>query len=95
MVRIDPDAPGRAAQPNPRLHADIASATRHNAPVREETAFYDLSRWSKYNDPLMVAGFLVLVASVALAWPPYTLAPAGALLGVGMIKLAWMMGLGK
>ena len=95
MVRIEPDAPGRVAAPPPRV-TDVSSLTTRPArPVRGETALYDLSRYTKYNDPLMVAGFLIIVASVALAWPPYSLPAAGALLGVGMIKLAWMMGQGK
>ena len=95
MVRVDPDAPGRAAPPKPRLHADKAPATRQDAPVCERKAFYELDRWSRYNDPLLVAGFLVVVASVAAAWPPYSLPAAGTLLGAGMMKLAWMMGQGK
>ena len=95
MVRIDPDAPGRVAQPKPRITAANTTGTRHSAPEREETAFYDLSRWSKYNDLLLVVGFLILVTSVALTWLPYSLPAAGALLGVGIMKLAWMMGQGK
>jgi hypothetical protein len=95
MYRIDSDAAGRAASVPPRVTAVSASGTRQNAQEREQTAFYELDRWSKYNDPLLVIGFLVVVVSVALIWPPDTLPFGGILLGAGMMKLAWMMGHGK
>lgn len=87
MVRVDPDAPGRVVPPPPRVTAVSVKGTRPDAPTREHGAFYELDRWSRYNDPLLVAGFLVVVAGVALIHVP----SAVVLLGGGMMKLAWMM----
>lgn len=87
MARVDPDAPGRVVPPPPRVTAAPARETRQDAPTREHGAFYELDRWSKYNDPLLVAGFLIIVAGVALIHAP----SAVVLLGGGMMKLAWMM----
>ncbi len=94
MRRVEQDAPGRAAAPPPRVTAVSPTETRHSAQERERRPFYDLDRWSRYNDPLLVAGFLVMVVSVALILPPYTFPVAGVLLGAGMMRLAWMMGQG-
>ena len=96
MQRVDPDAPGRVVTAPPRVTPQQASPTRQNAQERQQKAFYELDRWSKYNDPLLVVGFLVVVISVACMVPRSVFLPlAGVLLGVGMVKLAWMMGQGK
>jgi hypothetical protein len=89
------NAPGRVEATPPYVTGVTDLRTRPGAQERGEKAFYELDRWSKYNDPLLAVGFLTVVASVALMWLPYTLAPAGMLLGLGMMKLAWMMGKGK
>ena len=92
MHKVDTyDAPGRAGQPKPRVTDVTDLRTRPSAPVTQQTAFYELDKYAKYNDPLMVAGFLVVVAGVALMHVPI----AVVLLGGGMMKLAWMMGGGK
>lgn len=92
MVRTDTTTPGRTAQAEAHVTTSKGAGNTHSVIVREETALYDLSRLSKYNDPLLIIGFLVVVMSVALAWPPYSLPAAGVLLGAGIMKLAWMMG---
>ncbi len=79
----------------PSEHTINPPATRPAAIVRERKAFYDLERWSKYNDPLLVIGFLILTVSVALTWLPYSLPVGGILFGVGVMRLAWMMGRAK
>ena len=91
MQRVDTDASGRVANVPPRVTAIQTPPMRPGAIVREETAFYELDRWSKYNDPLLVIGFLVVVVFIAFIWLP----AAGITLGLGMMKLAWMMGEGK
>jgi hypothetical protein len=91
MVRVDPDAPGRVVRPPPRVTAANTKETRPGAPVREQTAFYDLTRYAKYNDSLLVTGFIVIVVGVSLMHVP----SAVVLLGAGAMKLAWMMGQGK
>ena len=91
MQRVDPAAPGRVAAVPPRVTPATQPPTRPGATVREEKRFYELDRWSKYNDPLLVVGFLIVVVSIAFVYPPLS----GALLGAGMMKLAWMMGEGK
>ncbi len=95
MARVDPDAHGRAAVVPPRIAEGYVAPTRPGAQERERRPFYDLERWSKYNDLLLVVGFLVVVGSVAFIWPRYTIPGAGVLFGAGMMKLAWMLGQAK
>ncbi len=95
MRRVEQDTPGRVAAAPPHVTDATDLRTRQSAQERERRPFYDLDRYSKYNDPLLVAGFLVVVVSVALILPPYTFPVAGVLLGAGMMRLAWMMGQGS
>jgi len=88
MIESHKNASGTSAATAPRVTTPNAVPKRPGAIMRETKPFYELDRWSKYNDPLMVIGYLFVCAGFAMFCPPV----AVILFGSGLCGLSWMMG---
>lgn len=71
----------------PPLTLAEASSTLPRSSKSLKTPFYNLDRYSKYRDPIMVAGFGLVLIAVARISP----VAAVMLLGAGMMYVGWLM----
>lgn len=88
MIKADPDRkPGPFAAIPPQSPPPI-DVTNHLSKPAEPPAWFDLDRYSRYRDPLMVIGFVMVLIAVLCFNGPGALALAG----LGVIYVSYLMG---